>query len=124
MANKNVAKHKRASRRRSRVRGRIHGTADRPRLTVAKSLNNVFVQVIDDVNAVTLAYAASNSKNVADQLKAEMTKTEVARKVGEVIAAAAKEKGIESVVFDRNRYRYHGRVRAVAEGARSGGLKF
>lgn len=123
MAVKSIKRSKRAERRRARVRGKITGTEDRPRLTVAKSLKNVFVQIIDDVHAVTLVAASSNSKNVAEAIKPEMTKTDVARKVGEVLAREAKAKGIESVVFDRNRFRYHGRVKAVAEGARSGGLK-
>ncbi|HPC11595.1 MAG TPA: 50S ribosomal protein L18 [candidate division Zixibacteria bacterium] len=124
MAGKSVKKFKRAERRRQRVRGKLSGTSACPRLTVAKSLKNVFVQIVDDVHAVTLAAAASNSKNVLSELKPEMTKSEVARKVGEVIAREAKAKGIEAVVFDRNRFRFHGRVKAVAEGARSGGLKF
>ena len=123
MADRNVEKRKRAERRRRRVRGRILGTAERPRLTVAKSLNNVFVQIVDDVKAVTLVAAASNSKNVTTQVSEKMTKVEIAKKVGEVVAAEAKAKGIEAVVFDRNQYRYHGRIKAVAEGARAGGLK-
>ncbi len=123
MADKNVVRRKRAQRRRLRVRGKVQGTAERPRLTVAKSLKNIFVQVIDDEKAVTLAAAASNSKNVLEHLKDDMTKMDVAKKVGEIVAQEAKAKGIESVVFDRNQYRYHGRIKAVAEGARSGGLK-
>lgn len=124
MADRNVHKIERAERRRRRVRGKVHGTVERPRLTVCKSLKNVFVQLIDDDRAVTLVAAASNSKNVAAQLKPEMTKVDVARKVGEIVAQEAKAHGIETAVFDRNRYRYHGRVKAVAEGARKGGLKF
>lgn len=124
MADKNVSKFKRAERRRRRVRSTVIGSGERPRLTVSKSLKNVFVQIIDDGHATTLVAASSNSKNVEAQLKPEMTKVEIARKVGEIIAAEAKAKGIETVVFDRNRYRYHGRIKAVAEGARAGGLKF
>ena len=124
MADKNVKRQRRSLRRRSRVRGKISGTADRPRLTVAKSLKNIFVQIIDDEAAVTLVAASSNSKNVRDKLESEMKKTDIARKVGETLAEEAKAKGIESVVFDRNKYRYHGRVKAVADGAREGGLKF
>ena len=123
MAEKNVVRRKRAQRRRLRVRGKVHGTAERPRLTVAKSLKNIFVQVIDDEKAVTLAAAASNSKNVLEHLKDDMSKMDVAKKVGEIIAEEAKARGIETVVFDRNQYRYHGRIKAVAEGARAGGLK-
>ena len=124
MADKNIQKKKRAARRRMRVRKKVVGTAERPRLTVAKSLNNVFAQIIDDTNNVTLAAAASNSKTVQEHLKDDMNKTQQAHKVGLVLAGLAREKGIESVVFDRGISRYHGRVKAVAEGAREGGLKF
>ncbi len=124
MADKSIHKFERAERRRRRVRGKVHGTGERPRLTVSKSLKNIFVQIVDDDRAMTLVAAASNSKNVAAQLKPEMTKVEVAQKVGEILAQEAKSHGIEAVVFDRNRYRYHGRIKAVAEGARKGGLKF
>ena len=124
MADKNIVKTKKATRRRQRVRKKIVGTPDRPRLSVAKSLNNVFAQIIDDVNHVTLVASASNSKAVVAEFTGEMTKTQKAQKVGEVLARAAKEKGIESVVFDRNVSRYHGRIKAVADGAREGGLKF
>ncbi len=123
MADKNIEKAKRALRRKSRVRGRVFGTAGRPRLAVCKSLKNIFVQIIDDENKVTLVSAASNSKNVKSDLKDSMKKTEIAKKVGSIVAAQAKEKGIEHVVFDRSRFRYHGRIKAVAEGAREGGLK-
>ena len=124
MADKNIVKGKKAMRRRMRVRKKVVGTPERPRLSVAKSLNNVFVQIVDDVNHVTLAASASNNKEVVAEFSGEMTKTQKARKVGEVLARIAKEKGIESVVFDRNVSRYHGRIKAVAEGAREGGLKF
>lgn len=123
MADKNKKKDARASRRRSRVRGKVFGTAERPRLTVARSLNHVYAQIIDDENKVTLVAAASNAKNVKDKLGDAANKTATAKIVGEVIAAEAKDKGIEVVVFDRNRFRYHGRVKALAEGAREGGLK-
>jgi large subunit ribosomal protein L18 len=124
MATKQIVKNRRAIRRRRRVRGKISGTAAIPRLTVAKSLNNVFVQIVDDENSVTLAAAASNTKAVRDQFAEGQTKTDVAKKVGEAIASLAKEKGIVKVVFDRNVSRFHGRVKAVAAGAREGGLVF
>lgn len=124
MADKNVMKSLRAERRRRRVRGKVRGTADRPRMTVAKSLKNTFVQIIDDEAGHTVVGAASNSKQVREQVEDGMTRTQVAKKVGEVIAQLAKDKGIEAVVFDRNRFVYHGRIKAVAEGAREGGLKF
>ncbi|HDL01122.1 MAG TPA: 50S ribosomal protein L18 [candidate division Zixibacteria bacterium] len=123
MADKNVVKGVKAKRRRSRVRGKISGTPERPRLTVAKSLKNIYVQVIDDINRVTLASAATNSKNVASEIKDDMNKTKQAFVIGTIIAKVALEKGIEKVVFDKNVSRYHGRVKAVADGARKGGLK-
>ncbi len=124
MADKNIVKSKKAERSRRRVRGKIAGTAQAPRLTVAKSLNNTIVQLIDDVKQVTLLYSATNSKTVAEKLGKKSKKTDAARVVGEELAKLAKDKGIVQVVFDRNQYRYHGRVKAVAEGARKGGLKF
>ncbi|MEW5993288.1 MAG: 50S ribosomal protein L18 [Candidatus Zixiibacteriota bacterium] len=117
-------KQRRAERRRRRVRRHVFGTAERPRLTVAKSLKNVFAQLVNDEQMVTLVAAASNSKEIVSELKDGMKKTEVAFKVGELIARLAKGKGITRVVFDRNRNVYHGRVKAVAEGARKGGLEF
>ncbi len=124
MADKNILKAKKATRRRRRVRGHIFGTASRPRLTVAKSLNNVFAQIIDDEKQVTLAAVASNGKNIKSDITNKMNKTEVAKKVGERMAQVALEKGIETVVFDRNRNQFQGRVKAVADGAREAGLKF
>lgn len=124
MADRNVVKDRKAERRRRRVRGKIHGTADRPRFTVAKSLNRVFAQLIDDENHVTLLGLDSTSSVLKAELGEKKNKTEVARKVGEVVARLAKEKGIEQVVFDRNQNRFHGRVKALADGAREGGLKF
>lgn len=124
MADKNIVRDKKETRRRKRVRGKVFGTPERPRLTVAKSLKNVFAQIIDDTNRVTLASASSNSKAVKPQIKGDMTKTDAAKVVGKILAGLAKEKGIEAVVFDRNVSRYHGRIKAVADGAREGGLKF
>ena len=124
MADKNIVKDKKEARRRRRVRAKVIGTPERPRLTVAKSLKNIFAQIVDDTNRITLASAASNSKSVKTEIKGDMTKTDAAKAVGKVLARLAKEKGIESVVFDRNVSRYHGRVKALAEGAREGGLKF
>lgn len=124
MADKLVVKNRMAERRRRRTRGKMFGTAGRPRLTVCKSSKNVFVQIIDDEKRITLVGLASSSKDMRKSLKKSENKTEVAQKVGLKIAEFAKAKGIETVVFDRSRYRYHGRVKAVAEGAREGGLKF
>jgi len=124
MADKSIVKAKRAQRRQKRIRGKIFGTPECPRLTVAKSLNNVFAQIIDDVKGVTLLAVATNSKAIKDSLKKNMNKTQKAHQVGLVLAELAKEEGITKVVFDRNKSRYHGRVKAVADGAREGGLKF
>ena len=123
MADRHKERAKRALRRRRRVRGKVFGTSEIPRLTVTKSLANIFVQVVDDQNAVTLVAVATNTKTFKE-LGFKGSKVEAAKKAGELIAKVAKENGIENVVFDRNRNRYHGRVKAVADGAREGGLKF
>ena len=108
--------------RHKRVRKKIYGTADRPRLNVFRSLNHIYVQIIDDVKGHTLVSASSldpEIRNVSDK-----TKKEVARMVGELAARRAQEKGIKKVVFDRGGYIYHGRVQEVAAGAREAGLEF
>ncbi|HPF94573.1 MAG TPA: 50S ribosomal protein L18 [Tenuifilaceae bacterium] len=105
-----------------RIRKRISGTPEKPRLSVFRSNKQISVQVIDDINGVTLASASSKVKEIAEQAK--ITKTEQARLVGKMAAKNAMDKGITSVVFDRNGYLYHGRVKALAEAAREGGLKF
>jgi large subunit ribosomal protein L18 len=102
----------------------VSGTADRPRLSVARSLNNVYVQIVDDVAGKTIIGIGSSSKLMKELLNKDDNKTTVALKVGEKAAELAKEQGIESVVFDRNQFLYHGRVKAVADGARKGGMKF
>lgn len=103
-----------------RVRGKISGTAERPRLNVFRSNSNISAQLIDDVKGVTLASASSLEKDFG---KAKGN-CEEARKVGKLIAERALEKGITEVVFDRGGWIYHGRVKELAEGAREGGLKF
>ena len=107
-------------RRHTRVRGKITGTVQRPRLNVYRSLNHFYAQIIDDVKGVTLVAASSVEKDFG---MAGGNK-EAAKKVGELIAKRAAEKGITEVVFDRGGYVYHGRVKELAEGAREGGLKF
>ena len=103
--------------RHKRVRAKISGTPECPRLNVFRSEKNIYAQVIDDVNGVTLCSASS--------LKMEHgSNKEAAREVGKMVAEAAKQKGIEVVVFDRGGYLYHGRVAELADGAREGGLKF
>ena len=106
--------------RHKRVRGKISGTPERPRLNVFRSETNIYAQVIDDVNGVTLVSASSLEKG----FECDGTKTDAAKKVGQVVAERAKAKGIDTVVFDRGGYVYHGRVQALAEGAREGGLQF
>ena len=103
-----------------RIRAHISGTAERPRLSVFRSNNHMYAQIIDDIKGVTLCAASSMDKG----FEGNGGNKEGARKVGEMIAAAAKAKGIENVVFDRGGYLYHGRVQELADGAREGGLKF
>ena len=103
-----------------RVRGKITGTPERPRLNVFRSAKHIYAQLIDDVNGVTLAAAGSNEKD----FELNGGNCEGARKVGQLIAERAAAKGITEVVFDRGGYIYHGRVKELAEGAREGGLKF
>lgn len=110
-------------RRHARVRKLISGTPETPRLCVYRSTNNIYVQVIDDVNGVTIASVSTLEKTVKEQV-AGKTKTEAAKIVGGIVAERAKEKGIESVVFDRGGYLYTGRVQSLADGAREAGLKF
>lgn len=117
--NRETARH----RRHLWVRKRIQVTKDRPRLCVFRSLTHIYAQVIDDVDAHTLAAASTLDKEIRHQIT-ELNKTEQARLVGETLARRAKARGVEKVVFDRGGYKYHGRVRALAEGARAGGLEF
>ena len=111
--------------RRNRVRGsirnKISGTSARPRLSVFRSNKDIYAQVIDDVSGVTLASASSKGSALASE---NGNKTDIAGKVGELLAENAKGAGVETVVFDRGGYLYHGCVKALAEGARKGGLKF
>ena len=106
--------------RHKRVRGKIAGTPERPRLNVFRSGTNIYAQVIDDANGVTLAAASSVEKG----FEGSGANIEAAKKVGLAIAERAKAKGVSVVVFDRGGYLYHGRVKALAEGAREGGLEF
>lgn len=112
----NIARKK----RHIRVRGKISGTAECPRLNVYRSLANIYVQLIDDVAGVTLAQASTVEKDFAQY----GGNVEAAKAVGKKLAERATEKGIKECVFDRGGYVYHGRVAAVAEGAREGGLEF
>lgn len=113
-------KEKRRLRLKLGIRNKISGTTDRPRLTVFRSNKEIYAQIVDDVNHTTLASASSTEKTFS----AEGTKVDVAKSIGKLIAERAKTIGIETVVFDRNGYLYHGRVKSLADSAREGGLKF
>ncbi len=116
-----LTKVEKTKRLRRRIRKKIFGTPDRPRLSVYRSVKEIYAQIIDDTKGHTLVAASSRDKEIAS---AGGTKTEKAERVGEKIAKLALEKGIEKVVFDRGISIYHGRIKALAEGARKGGLKF
>ena len=107
-------------RRKRRIRGKISGSSERPRLVVFRSLKHIYAQVVDDAKGCTLASSSSAAKGFA----VDGSKTESAKKVGASLAQTCLSKGIEKVVFDRGGYLYHGRVKAVAEAAREAGLKF
>lgn len=109
--------------RHRRVRRNLSGTAEAPRLNVYRSLNHIYVQVIDDTKGVTIASASTMEKAIKEKV-ADMTKVEAAKVVGQMAGERAKAKGVEKVVFDRGGYLYTGRVKAVAEGAREAGLNF
>ena len=115
-----IDKNAQRQKRHIRVRGKLSGTPERPRLNVFRSNANIYAQVIDDVNGVTLASASTLDK----EFEGAAGNCEAAKKVGLLVAQRAKEKGISVVVFDRGGYIYHGRVAALAEGAREGGLEF
>ena len=106
--------------RHARVRGKISGTAERPRLSVYRSTNHIYAQIIDDVNGVTLVSASTLEKGFSGKTG----NAAAAEKVGKAIAEKAVKAGISEVVFDRGGYIFHGRVKALADGARAGGLKF
>lgn len=118
-------KDKRAARkqRHLRIRKDISGTPNRPRLCVNRSLKHMYAQVIDDVNGVTIAAASTNDAEIRDEFNHGGNK-EAARAVGELVAKRCLDEGVEEVVFDRGGNKYHGRVKALAEGARDKGLKF
>ena len=113
-------KNAQRKKRHVRVRGKISGTPERPRLSVFRSNANIYAQIIDDVNGVTLASASTLEK----EFEGATGNKEAAKKVGKTLAERAKAKGIATVVFDRSGYIYHGRVAELAEGARDGGLEF
>ena len=110
-------------RRKLRIRRRLSGTSERPRLSIFRSAKHIYAQVVDDVAGSTLAHASTLSRDVRTEV-AEANKLDAAKKVGAAIAKALLAKGIDKVVFDRSGYLYHGRIRALADAAREAGLKF
>lgn len=114
-----LARQEKRTRRQRRTRGTVQGTPERPRLTVFRSNKGIYAQVIDDQAGATVISASSREVK-----ESGLKQTQVAEKVGELLAGKAKEKNIEKVVFDRGGYLYHGRVKALADGARKGGLIF
>ena len=112
------------ARRHLRIRKKVTGTAERPRLSVFRSLNHIYAQLVDDLTGRTILTVSSRDKDVAPKVKTLKGKIAASKIVGGSLAAKAKEKGILRVCFDRSGYLYHGRVKAVADGAREGGLNF
>ncbi|MFZ1461512.1 MAG: 50S ribosomal protein L18 [Ignavibacteria bacterium] len=115
---------KRRARIRFQIRKKLRGTADRPRLVVYRSLDHIYAQLIDDVNSKTLLTVSTKSKDMSDKISSAKGKIEKSKIVGKVTAEKAVSNKISNVVFDRNGYLFHGRVKALADGAREGGLKF
>lgn len=107
-----------------RIRKKIFGTSSKPRLSVYRSLNQIYAQIINDETGTTLLGASSLSKEIAEDLKKAKNKIEKSKIVGKFVAKLALENNICEVIFDRNGFKYHGRVKSLAEGAREGGLKF
>ncbi len=120
---KTLETHVRRERRQGRVRAKISGTAERPRLNVFRSARHIFAQLIDDTKGYTLAAASTLDDEVRANAKQWDKKTE-AKQVGKLLAERARAKGLKQVVFDRGGYQYHGRVKSLAEGSREGGLEF
>lgn len=115
---------KRRLRIKQTIRKRVFGSTERPRFSVYRSLNDIYGQIIDDVTGKTLIALSTSSKEIKAEVAAVKTKVEQSSLVGKMLAKKAIEKNISAVVFDRNGYLYHGRVKAFADGAREGGLKF
>jgi large subunit ribosomal protein L18 len=111
------------AKRHRRIRKRVSGSPERPRLAIFRSHHHIYAQIVDDVSRTAITGASTNSPELREAL-AGKSKTEASREVGKLIAARAAAKGVTLVAFDRGGYRYHGRVKALADGAREGGLKF
>jgi large subunit ribosomal protein L18 len=118
-----VSRRERRDRKHERVRRKVSGSNERPRLNVFRSSKHIYAQIIDDVKGQTLVAASSLSKELAEKFKTGANKA-AARAVGKLVAEKAKAKNIAAIVFDRGGYAYHGRIKELAEGAREGGLKF
>ncbi len=118
-----IQKTRRRLRRKRHVRRKVFGSAEQPRLTVFRSSKHISCQLVDDFRGVTLGAVSTQQKQVRDQISGDGGKRDAATVVGKLIGAKAKELGIERCTFDRNGFRFHGRVKAVAEGAREAGLK-
>ncbi len=123
-ASTNMKKKELRLRRKAHIRMKVEGSPGRPRLSVYRSLNHIYAQVIDDTSGKTLAAASTLSPELKEGKAGQGKKKEQAKEVGHLIAKKCQQKQIASVVFDRNGFVYHGRIAAVAEGAREGGLKF
>lgn len=119
-----ISRSKSREKRKRRVRRKVVGTSERPRLSVFRSAKNIYAQIIDDSTFNTLVQVSTISKDVREQIKGKSGSQEGASMIGKLIAERALEKGIKSVVFDRNGFLYHGRVKSLAEAAREGGLEF
>lgn len=115
---------KRRDRARLRIKRKVQGSPERPRLVVYRSLTHIYAQLVDDVNSKTIVSASSTSKEIQDKVKNAKSKIDRSKEVGKLLGEKAKSANIEKVVFDRNGYLYHGRVKALADGARESGLHF
>ena len=116
-----LTKRERRTRIKQRIRSRLSGSSEIPRMSVYRSNKQIYAQIVDDVTGKTILSASSKEKEIADQ---KVNKIDQAKLVGKSIAGKAKDKGIETVVFDRNGYLYHGRIKSLADAARENGLKF
>jgi large subunit ribosomal protein L18 len=124
MSIRKVKKYTIRDKRKMRIRKKVLGSSERPRLTVYRSLNHIYAQLFDDARGITIGAVSTKSKDLAAELKQVKGKVAAAQIIGKGIARLAKENNIQTVVFDRNGYLYHGRVKAVADGAREAGLQF
>jgi len=124
MKGRGTARTAMRARRRRHIRKKIVGSADRPRLCVYRGLRNIYAQLVDDASGISIVGASSLSEEIEGTRSTQKGKCEISRAVGKLLAERARAKHIEQVVFDRSGYLYHGRVKALAEGAREGGLRF